>query len=111
MILQKMQTYSNNRCSIWKFRSAGIHLKNETRIYRQKNIEKYKQIHYILISAGMKFRNKKKFLYGMPAHTGPFRALLMSNRSTECYTNCCYLLTPAADGELEANINVYLQPT
>jgi hypothetical protein len=29
----------------------------------------------ILISAGMKFRNKKKFRYGIPAYTGPFRAL------------------------------------
>jgi len=27
-----------------------------------------------LISAGIKFRNKEKFLYGISAHTGPFRA-------------------------------------
>jgi hypothetical protein len=30
---------------------------------------------YILISAGKKFRNKKKFRYVIPAYTGPFRAL------------------------------------
>jgi hypothetical protein len=29
----------------------------------------------MLISSGTKFRNKKKFQYGMPAYTGPFRAL------------------------------------
>jgi hypothetical protein len=30
---------------------------------------------YILVSAGMKFRNKEEFEYGIPAYTGPFRAL------------------------------------
>jgi hypothetical protein len=29
----------------------------------------------ILINAGMKYRNKKKFHFGIPAYTGPFRAL------------------------------------
>jgi hypothetical protein len=29
----------------------------------------------ILISAGMKFRDKKKFRYYIPAYTGPFRTL------------------------------------
>jgi hypothetical protein len=28
-----------------------------------------------LITVGIKFRNKKKFQYGTPAHTGPFFAL------------------------------------
>jgi hypothetical protein len=27
----------------------------------------------------MKFRNKKKFRYGIPAYTGPFRALLVTS--------------------------------
>jgi hypothetical protein len=31
-----------------------------------------------LISAGMKFRNKEKFRYGIPAYTGPFRVLVLS---------------------------------
>jgi hypothetical protein len=30
---------------------------------------------YLLISAGMKFRNKNKFWYGIPAYTGPLRVL------------------------------------
>jgi hypothetical protein len=30
---------------------------------------------YILISAGMKFRNKHKFRYGIPAHTGTYRLI------------------------------------
>jgi hypothetical protein len=30
----------------------------------------------MLVSAGMKFRNKKKFRYGIPAYTGPFEALV-----------------------------------
>jgi hypothetical protein len=33
--------------------------------------------YYILISAGMIFRNKKKFRFGIPAYTGPFRASKM----------------------------------
>jgi hypothetical protein len=28
-----------------------------------------------MISAGMKFRNKKTFRYGIPAYSGPFQAL------------------------------------
>jgi hypothetical protein len=49
--------------SKWKFRSAGIILKSKTRIYRQKmeNINGYN----ILISAGIKLRNKEKFQHGM----------------------------------------------
>jgi hypothetical protein len=31
---------------------------------------------WILISAGVKFRNEKKFRYGIPAYTDPFRALI-----------------------------------
>jgi hypothetical protein len=31
-------------------------------------MEEDKWIYYVFISAGMKFRNKKKFLYGIPAH-------------------------------------------
>jgi hypothetical protein len=59
-----------------KFRSAGILLKSETRIYRQKKWKKIEGcINYILISAGMKFRNKKKFRYGIPAYIGPFLRL------------------------------------
>jgi hypothetical protein len=30
---------------------------------------------YMLISAGMKFRNKKKYRYGKPVYSYPFRAL------------------------------------
>jgi len=29
----------------------------------------------------MKFRNKKKFRYGIPAYTGPFRALVIITTS------------------------------
>jgi hypothetical protein len=32
-------------------------------------------IYYTLISAGMKFRNKKTYRYGIPVYTGPFRVL------------------------------------
>jgi hypothetical protein len=39
-------------------------------------VSKFKKvIDYILISAGMIFRNRK-FRYGIPAYTGPFRALV-----------------------------------
>jgi hypothetical protein len=31
------------------------------------------------ICAGIKFRNKKKFRYGIPVYTDPFRALLQPN--------------------------------
>jgi hypothetical protein len=40
---------------------------------------------YILISASTKFRNKKKFQYGIPAHTGPFRALHGKCENWELY--------------------------
>jgi hypothetical protein len=46
-----------------------------TQGYTVRKIDKEKWISYILVSAGMKFRNKKKFRYGIPAHTGPFRVL------------------------------------
>jgi hypothetical protein len=38
----------------------------------EENINGYS---FILRSAGMKFRKKMKFRYGMPAYTGPFQAL------------------------------------
>jgi hypothetical protein len=34
-----------------------------------------KKLEDILISAGVKFMNKKKFWYGIPAYTGPFRVV------------------------------------
>jgi hypothetical protein len=34
---------------------------------------------FVLISAGMKFRNKKKFRHVIPAYTGPFGALNICN--------------------------------
>jgi hypothetical protein len=74
LALHTLWSYSNcpngfldhGQCSKWKFRSAGIILKSESRIHRQKN--GYSRA-YILISAGMKFRKKKKFRYGIPAYT------------------------------------------
>jgi hypothetical protein len=36
---------------------------------------------YILMSDGMKFRNKKKFRYGIPAHTGSFQATIISTHN------------------------------
>jgi hypothetical protein len=44
-------------------------------------MEKGKWIWYMLISASMKFRNKNKFWYGIPAYTGPFRALVFLRKS------------------------------
>jgi hypothetical protein len=63
------------QCSKWEFRNVGILLKNETRIYRQW----YRYVFLEKRSAGMKFRNKNKFRYGIPAYrpTGPFRALVI----------------------------------
>jgi hypothetical protein len=46
-----------------------------------ERMEIVKWISYILIRAGMKFRKKKKFRYGIPAYTGPFPALV----NTEFY--------------------------
>jgi hypothetical protein len=43
--------------------------------YTFRKMKKYKWIQYALISAGMKFRNKKKFGYGISEYTGAFRAL------------------------------------
>jgi hypothetical protein len=37
--------------------------------YSVRGIERDKWIDYILVSAGMKFRKKKKFRYGIPAYT------------------------------------------
>jgi hypothetical protein len=56
---------TSNQNSKWIFRCADILLKSETRIYRQKNGDRCMDI-IILISAGMKFRNKKKFRYCIP---------------------------------------------
>jgi hypothetical protein len=42
---------------------------------------------YIMLSAGMKLRNKTKFRYGIPAHTGPIRGLItvyLNQRSSDC---------------------------
>jgi hypothetical protein len=36
--------------------------------YTIRKMEEDKWIYYVFISAGMKFSNKKKFLYGIPAH-------------------------------------------
>jgi hypothetical protein len=45
--------------------------------YTVRKMEKDKWVLYILISAGMKFRNKKKFQYDITACTGPFLALML----------------------------------
>jgi hypothetical protein len=61
------------QCSKFKFRSVGILLKGKqgyTVRKMEKNISGY-----ILVSAGIKFGNKKKFRYSIPAYTSPFRAL------------------------------------
>jgi hypothetical protein len=49
-------------------------------------MEEDKWIKYVFISAGMKFRNKKKFRCGIPAYTGPYRALDLI-----IYVLCCLL--------------------
>jgi hypothetical protein len=48
-----------------------------------RKIEKYKLIHYILVNAGMKFGNKKKFRYGIPAYASAFRALLIGTKRSK----------------------------
>jgi hypothetical protein len=76
-----------------EIQSAGITLKSEISIYHQKNGKKINvYIAYILISAGMKFRNKEKFRYGIPAYTGPFRALDITS-STRKMRTCPYTHT------------------
>jgi hypothetical protein len=45
--------------------------------YTVRKMEKDKWMYYILISAGMKFKNTKKFQCGIQAYTGPFQALLV----------------------------------
>jgi hypothetical protein len=53
------------QCLKWKFITAGILLKSEQG-HTVRKMKKDKWIQYILIRAGKKFRNKKKFWYGMP---------------------------------------------
>jgi hypothetical protein len=53
-------------------------LESKRGYFVRKKLEK-KLIYYILVYAGMKFRNKKKFLYVIPEYTDPFRALVCSN--------------------------------
>jgi hypothetical protein len=45
--------------------------------YTVRKTEQDKSMWYILISAGKKFGNKNKFCYGIPAYTGPFRAMII----------------------------------
>jgi hypothetical protein len=54
----------------------------ETRIYRLKKMKKNINACIILINAGMKFRIKEEFRYGIPAYTGPFRALYVTVQLT-----------------------------
>jgi hypothetical protein len=49
--------------------------------YTIRKMKKDKWLWCILKSAGMKFRNKKKFGYGIPAYTGPFQALIATKKS------------------------------
>jgi hypothetical protein len=68
----------NRQCSKWKFRTVGIIVKSEIKDIpsdKWKKIDKW--IQYVLMSTGMKFRNRKKFQYDIPAYTGPFRALII----------------------------------
>jgi hypothetical protein len=44
--------------------------------YTVRKMGKDKRIQSILISTGMKFSNRKKFRFGIPAYTGPFPALM-----------------------------------
>jgi hypothetical protein len=70
------QHYHDNRYNIISARNGNV----EVPVYFLKvkqghNVrimENDKQTQYISISAGMKFRNKKKFRYSMPAYTDPF---------------------------------------
>jgi hypothetical protein len=72
--------FSCGQCLKYKFRSAGIgYLLIAKQGYTVREMEKDKQVYYILISAGMKFRNKKKFRHNIPAYTGPFRACFWRN--------------------------------
>jgi hypothetical protein len=48
-----------------------VKVKQEYYVRKMEKINGY----FILIIAGMKFRNKKQFRYGVPAYTGPLRAL------------------------------------
>jgi hypothetical protein len=51
-------------------------LGSETRIYRQKKLKNINE--YSMYYVGVKFSNKEKVPYGIPAYTGPFRALALS---------------------------------
>jgi hypothetical protein len=42
-------------------------------------------VEYMLESNGIKFRNKKKFRYGIPTYTGPFRALILPWKTDIAY--------------------------
>jgi hypothetical protein len=46
-----------------------ILLRSETKAYHYKNCKRRMDV---LISAGNKFRNNKKFRHEIPAYTGPF---------------------------------------
>jgi hypothetical protein len=48
--------------------------------YTARKTDKDKWIGLYYISADMKFRNKNKFRYGIPAFTGPFRALVAGGK-------------------------------
>jgi hypothetical protein len=56
----------------------GLYFLKAKRIHRQK-MGKYKWRYHTLGSARMKFRNKKKFRYGIPSYTGPFQELITAN--------------------------------
>jgi hypothetical protein len=66
--------------------------------YTVRKIEKYEWIWCLLVSAGMKFSNRKNFRYGIPAYTGPFRALPVPNEMNPIHTN--HLRTFAMIGEM-----------
>jgi hypothetical protein len=60
-------------CSKWKFQVPVYFLKRNKE--RSSENLKYLNGYIIFISVRMKFRNKKKIRYGIPAYTGQFRAL------------------------------------
>jgi hypothetical protein len=63
--------------------------------YAVRKIEKDEWIWCLLVSAGMKFSN---FRYGIPAYTGPFRALPVPNEMNPIDTH--HLRTFAVIGEM-----------
>jgi hypothetical protein len=54
-------------------------------------IEEAKWIEYMLISAAMKFSNKRKFWYGIPAYTDPFLALVLLINQSYTLTITCII--------------------